>query len=131
MRAFRAVAAGCILALAGCADETHTLAGRVHYADGAPLAAGSVDVEQVGGKFGASAPLAADGTFSIRNLPAGEYAVSISRAFVPGISADVEKGEKGVPPSGPLVHERFASPATSGLRIAVPAASAAEFVVEK
>ncbi|MCZ2343528.1 MAG: hypothetical protein LC104_17300 [Bacteroidales bacterium] len=126
-----AIIAGCIVGVVGCGPDTHTISGRAHFRDGKPLAAGNVDIEQQNGNFGASAPLAVDGSFTLPNLPAGEYAVSFSQAFIPGITPDPTTGDKGRAPSGLLIHQRFLKPETSGLKVTVPVAGAVDFVVEQ
>lgn len=131
MRMFVTVIVGCLIGIAGCSPETHTISGRVHFGDGKPLAAGTVDVEQQGGNFGASATLAEDGSFTIANLPTGEYAVSFSQAFIPGITPDPSTGFKGRAPSGLLVNPRFLKPETSGLKVVVPTETHVNLLVEK
>lgn len=131
MRMFVTMFVGCLAGIAGCGPETYTVSGHVRFTDGKPLVAGMVDVEQQNGNVGASVQLAADGSFTFPDLPPGEYAVSFSQAYLPGIRPDPATGEKGQPPSGVLVHERFLKPSTSGLKIAVPADGTVNLVVEK
>ncbi len=114
---------------AGCSPQTHTVSGRVQFADGKPLTAGTVDVELIGGPHGASAPVRPDGTFTVAGLPAGDYAVAISRAFAPGGSSNPTGTDPGPPPM--LVANRFLSPRTSGLSVAVPSPAPVTIVVEK
>lgn len=122
-----------VLLAGGCAPQTHTVSGRVQFADGKPLTHGSVDVERIGGPTGASGRVQPDGTFTIVGLPEGEYTVAISRAFASGESSGATSARSGNDPGPPpmLVHERFLSPRTSGVQVSVPSSDKVTIVVEK
>jgi hypothetical protein len=108
----------------------HPVRGRVSFADGAPVPTGRVVVSYGDGtaSWGSINP---DGSFAVGTLKQsdgmrpGTYRVAVKDAFV-----EVEKkvGEKV---SVPLVHKRFADPATSGLEFKVPDKTVWEIVVEK
>ncbi len=107
----------------------HPVRGRVSFADGSPVPTGRVVVSYGDGKasWGTIKP---DGSFSLGTLKqsdgmrAGTCRVAIKDAYV-----EVEKNGEKI--SEPLVHKRFADPATSGLEFTVPDKTVWEIVVEK
>ena len=120
-----------LIAVAGCGRSgLHPVRGRVSFSDGSPLPTGRVVVSYGDGtaSWGRINP---DGSFAVGTLKQsdgmrpGTYRVAVKDAYV-----EVEKkvGEKV---SVPLVHERFADPATSGLEFKVPDKTVWEIVVEK
>ncbi len=121
------------LLAAGCGSNDHTLSGRVHFPDGSPLTHGQVVVESAAAKAGGAAAVGPDGAFAVHHLPAGEYAVYVNRAFVPGSTPDPGAAVKPfeAAPPGLLVAPKFTSPEASGLTAAVPAPGPVDLVVEK
>ena len=107
----------------------HPVRGRVSFTDGSPLPTGRVVVNYEDGKasWGSINP---DGTFRVGTLKQsdgmrpGTYRVAVKDAYV-----EVQKNGETV--SEPLVHKRFADPATSGLEFTVPEKTVWEIVVEK
>lgn len=107
----------------------HPVRGRVSFADGAAVPTGRVVVSYGDGKasWGTIKP---DGSFSLGTLKqsdgmrAGTCRVAIKDAYV-------EEEKNGEKVSVPLVHKRFADPATSGLEFTVPDKTVWEIVVEK
>lgn len=126
------ISAVCVLAacVAGCGRSgLHPVSGRVAFADGSPVPTGRVVVSYGDGKssWGTIKP---DGSFTIGTLKQtdgmrpGSYRVAIKDAFV-------EVEENGRTVSKPVVHQRFADPATSGLEFEVPQQTQWDIVVEK
>jgi hypothetical protein len=119
-----------LIAVAGCGRSgLHPVRGRVSFSDGSPLPTGRVVVSYDDGKasWGSINP---DGTFRVGTLKQsdgmrpGTYRVAVKDAYV-----EVQKNGETV--SEPLVHKRFADPATSGLEFTVPDKTVWEIVVEK
>lgn len=119
-----------VIAVAGCGrSDLYPVRGRVAFADGSPLPTGRVVVRYGDGKasWGSIQP---DGSFSVGTLKqsdgmrAGTYRVAVKDAYV-------EVLRNGETVSEPLVHKRFADPATSGLEFTVPEKTVWEIVVEK
>ena len=119
-----------VIAVAGCGrNGLHPVRGRVAFADGAPVPTGRVVVSYGDGKasWGSINP---DGTFRVGTLKQsdgmrpGTYRVAVKDAYV-----EVQKNGETV--SVPLIHKRFADPATSGLEFTVPDKAVWEIVVEK
>lgn len=107
----------------------HTVRGRVSFADGVPVPTGRIVVSYGDGKasWGSIKP---DGSFAVGTLKQsdgmrpGTYRVAVKDAYV-------EEEKNGEKVSVPLVHKRFADPATSGLEFTVPDKTVWEIVVEK
>ena len=119
-----------VIAVAGCGRSgLHPVRGRVAFADGSPLLTGRVVVSYGDGKA-SSGSINPDGTFRVGTLKqsdgmrAGTYRVAVKDAYV-----EVQKNGETV--SVPLIHKRFADPATSGLEFTVPDKTVWEIVVEK
>ena len=119
-----------VIAVAGCGRSgLHPVRGRVAFADGSPLATGRVVVSYGDGKA-SSGSINPDGTFRVGTLKQsdgmrpGTYRVAVKDAYV-----EVQKNGETV--SEPLIHKRFADPATSGLEFTVPDKTVWEIVVEK
>jgi hypothetical protein len=119
-----------VIAVAGCGRSgLHPVRGRVAFADGAPVPTGRVVVSYGDGKasWGSINP---DGTFRLGTLKQsdgmrpGTYRVAVKDAYV-----EVQKNGETV--SEPLIHKRFADPATSGLEFTVPDKTVWEIIVEK
>jgi hypothetical protein len=125
---------GCIAAIVvpayGCGrGGLHPVSGHVHFADGAPLTTGRVIVDY-GDSTQAWGRIQRDGTFTIGTfrendgMKPGVWKLSIREAERVG-------GGDPPPPPVPLIHERYASPETSGLAFEVPKQTVWEIVVEK
>lgn len=119
-----------VIAVAGCGRSgLHPVRGRVAFADGSPLPTGRVVVSYGDGKA-SSGSINPDGTFRVGTLKQsdgmrpGTYRVAVKDAYV-----EVQKNGETV--SEPLIHKRFADPATSGLEFTVPDKTVWEIVVEK
>ena len=119
-----------VVAVAGCGGSgLHPVRGRVAFADGSPLLTGRV-VVSYGDGTASSGSIKPDGAFRIGTLKqsdgmrAGTYRVAVKDAYV-----EVQKNGETV--SVPLIHKRFADPATSGLEFTVPEKTVWEIVVEK
>jgi hypothetical protein len=119
-----------VIAVAGCGRSgLHPVRGRVAFADGSPLPTGRV-VVSYGDGTASSGSINPDGTFRVGTLKQsdgmrpGTYRVAVKDAYV-----EVQKNGETV--SEPLVHKRFADPATSGLEFTVPDKTVWEIVVEK
>ena len=119
-----------VIAVAGCGRSgLHPVRGRVAFADGSPLPTGRV-VVSYGDGTASSGSINPDGTFRVGTLKQsdgmrpGTYRVAVKDAYV-----EVQK--KGETVSEPLIHKRFADPATSGLEFTVPDKTVWEIVVEK
>jgi hypothetical protein len=110
------------LALAGCGgDDTATVTGRVTY-KGRPLNCGEVCFVAAGkdGKS-RSAPIGADGTYTVTDAPTGKVRASVVvRAGQPAGAAAQPKHKDAPPLPGSQVQPvtvpaKYASPAQSGL----------------
>jgi|LakMenE18May11ns_1017448.scaffolds.fasta_scaffold9867875_1 hypothetical protein len=119
-----------VIAVAGCGRSgLHPVRGRVAFADGSPLPTGRV-VVSYGDGTASSGSINPDGTFRVGTLKQsdgmrpGTYRVAVKDAYV-----EVQKNGETV--SEPLIHKRFADPATSGLEFTVPDKTVWEIVVEK
>jgi hypothetical protein len=119
-----------VVAVVGCGRSgLHPVRGRVAFADGSPLATGRVVVSYGDGKA-SSGSINPDGTFRVGTLKQsdgmrpGTYRVAVKDAYV-----EVQKNGETV--SEPLIHQRFADPATSGLEFTVPEKTVWQIVVEK
>jgi hypothetical protein len=119
-----------VVAVAGCGRSgLHPVRGRVSFADGSPLLTGRV-VVSYGDGTASSGSINPDGTFRVGTLKQsdgmrpGTYRVAVKDAYV-----EVQKNGETV--SEPLIHKRFADPATSGLEFTVPEKTVWEIVVEK
>lgn len=117
--------------LVGCGrNGLHPVRGRISFADGSPLPTGRVVVSYGDGKasWGSIKP---DGSFTVGTLRQadgvrpGKYRVAIKDACL------IDAKENGETVSEPLIHQRFADPATSGLEFTVPDKTVWEIVVEK
>ena len=119
-----------VIAVPGCGRSgLHPVRGRVAFADGSPLPTGRV-VVSYGDGTASSGSVNLDGNFSVGTLKMsdgmrpGTYRVAVKDAYV-------EEVKNGRPVSVPLIHKRFADPATSGLEFTVPEKTVWEIVVEK
>ena len=118
-----------VIAVAGCGSGLHPVRGRVAFADGSPLPTGRVVVSYDDGTA-SSGSVNPDGTFRVGTLKMtdgmrpGTYRVAVKDAYV-------EEVKDGRPVAVPLIHKRFADPATSGLEFTVPEKTVWEIVVEK
>jgi hypothetical protein len=71
-----------VLFLSGCGKSTGNVSGKVTF-KGAPLKGGTVGFVDSGGKvFGAA--MEGDGSYTIKNLPTGEYTVTVETTSVKG-----------------------------------------------
>jgi hypothetical protein len=117
------------IAVAGCGNGLHPVRGRVAFADGSPLPTGRVVVSYDDGTT-SSGSVNPDGTFRVGTLKMtdgmrpGTYRVAVKDAYV-------EEVKNGRTVAVPLIHKRFADPATSGLEFTVPEKTVWEIVVEK
>lgn len=107
-----------IACLVGCSDNVK-MGGKVVFSDNdESLGVGTVCFQQPG--FLARGELRPDGTYDIgstsekNGLPAGVYSV-----YVTGADAMTQDEKSGMTTLTPLIDERFANPATSGLSFEV------------
>lgn len=119
-----------IICLPGCGrSDLHPVRGRVSFVDGSPVPTGRVVVSYGDSKasWGSIKP---DGTFEFGTLKqgdgmrAGTFRVAVKDAFI----LELKNGDAV---AEPLVHQRFADPATSGLEFTVPDKTDWRIVVEK
>lgn len=116
------VLAVALLFAAGCGDKVH-LGGKVTYSDdGSPLGVGTVCFET--DSYLARGTLKADGTYVTGSLsekdgiPPGTY-----RVYVAGAMREIGVDKSGMPLNEPLIDEKFASGASSGLVMTVDAST--------
>ncbi|MDR2704832.1 MAG: hypothetical protein LBC02_03545 [Planctomycetaceae bacterium] len=109
----------CFTGFMGCSNGNVKFGGKVTFEDGSPLTTGMVIFDN--GVITSRAPIQSDGTFVAgtsrenNGIPPGTYRVSISAAIE---LLDNPEG-KFPAPSRPLIHQKFASPETSGLTVTI------------
>jgi hypothetical protein len=115
------------LAIVGCGQKGTSIAtvtGKVTLPDGKPLPGGRIDFRSGSGSM-VSGQIKADGTYEAREVPPGEYKVSVVNSHLKGIIAPppgleplpgsaVSAGEKYV-----SINPRYMSPNTSGFTTTV------------
>jgi hypothetical protein len=114
-------------ALVGCGQKgasTAKVTGKVTLPNGQPLPGGRIDFRAATGNM-VSGQIKADGTYEAREVPPGEYKVSVENSHLKGISppppgleplpgSAVSAGEKYV-----AINARYMSPETSGFTTTV------------
>jgi len=113
-----------ILALLGCGEkraETATVTGKVTLPNGQPLPGGRIDFHSATSGNMVSGQIKADGTYEAKEVPKGNYKVSIENAHLrgtgappPGLAAMPGSDQKYVP-----INPMYTKPETSGLTTTV------------
>jgi hypothetical protein len=116
----------CVAACIGCGSKGFSVSGTVTLSDGKPVARGQVMLTS--GTFTAGGETIADGTYIIRDVPAGTYKVSVraSGESESNPNVDVEDAK----PVKPVVDMKYNNPETSGLTCEVKSATTFDIVVE-
>ena len=113
------------VASGGCGSSgvlpTYQVEGKVVFSDGTPLKGGMVGFESItqeGTPLGAQGAIGPDGTFRLTTYEAGDGAVAGKhRVLVSGPLPPFDPS--GLQPFEPVIHSRFGSYDTSGLRFTV------------
>ncbi|MDR3109098.1 MAG: carboxypeptidase-like regulatory domain-containing protein [Planctomycetaceae bacterium] len=116
----------CVAACVGCGSKGFRVDGKVTLSDGKPVARGQITFTS--DTFSAGGETIADGTYTIHNIPAGTYRVTVKASGESQSDPKVDVAD--VKPAKPVVDKKYNDPATSGLTCEVKGSTSYDITVE-